>query len=53
MTVELGDYWSCKYVKKLVELGITAGIGQGLYGPMDPVTRGQMAVFLYRAFMAN
>jgi hypothetical protein len=47
------DYWSCKYVKKLVELGITAGIGQGLYGPMDPVTRGQMAVFLYRAFMAN
>jgi hypothetical protein len=47
------DYWSCKYVKRLVELGITAGIGQGLYGPVDQVTRAQMAVFLFRAFLAN
>ena len=27
------DWWSCKYVKRLVELGITLGIGEGLYGP--------------------
>ena len=47
------DYWSCKYVKRLVELGITAGIGEGLYGPIDQVTRAQMAVFLYKAFLAN
>jgi len=40
--------WSCKYIKRLVELGITAGVGEGLYGPGNPVTRGQMAVFLYR-----
>jgi len=47
------DYWSCKYVKRLVEFGITAGIGEGLYGPVDQVTRAQMAVFLFRAFLAN
>jgi hypothetical protein len=43
--------WSCKYVKRLAELGITAGIGEGLYGPGNPVTRAQMAVFLARAFL--
>jgi C1A family cysteine protease len=44
-------WWSCKYVKRLRELGITAGIGGGLYGPGNPVTRAQMAVFLARAFL--
>jgi streptogramin lyase len=43
--------WSCKYVKRLVELGVTKGIGEGLYGPGNPVTRAQMAVFLARAFL--
>jgi hypothetical protein len=43
--------WSCKYVKRLVELGVTLGIGEGLYGPGNPVTRAQMAVFLARAFL--
>ena len=43
--------WSCKYVKRLMELGITSGIGEGLYGPGNPVTRAQMAVFLARAFL--
>jgi hypothetical protein len=45
------SWWSCKYVKRLVELGITVGIGEGLYGPGNPVTRAQMAVFLSRAFL--
>jgi hypothetical protein len=45
------SWWSCKYVKRLMELEITAGIGEGLYGPGDPVTRAQMAVFLSRAFL--
>jgi hypothetical protein len=45
------NLWSCKYVKRLVELGITAGIGGGLYGPGNPVTRAQMAVFLARAYL--
>ena len=44
-------WWSCKYVKRLVELGVTKGIGEGLYGPGNPVTRAQMAVFLARAFL--
>jgi hypothetical protein len=43
--------WSCKYVKRLVELGVTKGIGEGLYGPGNPVMRAQMAVFLARAFL--
>ena len=45
------SWWSCKYVKRLMELEITAGIGEGLYGPGNPVTRAQMAVFLARAFL--
>ena len=45
------SWWSCKYVKRLVELGITVGIGEGLYGLGNPVTRAQMAVFLARAFL--
>jgi len=45
------NWWSCKYVKRLMELGITTGIGDGLYGPGNPVTRAQMAVFLSRAFL--
>jgi len=43
--------WSCKYVKRLMELGITSGIEEGLFGPGNPVTRAQMAVFLARAFL--
>jgi len=38
-------------VKRLVELGVTLGIGEELYGPGNPVTRAQMAVFLARAFL--
>jgi Fe2+ transport system protein FeoA len=43
--------WSCKYIKRLMELGVTSGIGEGLYGSGNPVTRAQMAVFLARAFL--
>ena len=45
------DRWSCKYVKKFAELGITTGYGDGRFGPGDYVTRAQMAVFLSRAFL--
>ena len=45
--------WSCKYVKRLVERGVTVGIGQGLFGPGNEVTRAQMAVFLSRAFLTT
>jgi hypothetical protein len=38
------------WVQELVARGITAGCGGGLYCPTDPVTRGQMAVFLTKTF---
>lgn len=38
-----------RFVEALVSAGITAGCGGGNYCPGDPVTRGQMAVFLAAA----
>ena len=43
--------WSCGYIKKLVELGITQGCGNGNYCPGATVNREQMAAFLARAFL--
>ncbi|MFZ1539273.1 MAG: S-layer homology domain-containing protein, partial [Chromatiaceae bacterium] len=41
----------CGYIKKLVELGVTQGCGNGNYCPGNEVTREQMAAFLARAFL--
>jgi hypothetical protein len=38
-----------KWIQKMWELGITNGCAPGAYCPGDPVTRGQMAVFIIRA----
>jgi len=38
-----------KWIQKMREMNITTGCGVALYCPNDPVTRGQMAVFLVRA----
>jgi len=38
-----------RYIEALAASGITAGCGSGNYCPDDPVTRGQMAVFLAKA----
>ena len=38
-----------QFVEALVSAGITAGCGGGNYCPNNPVTRGQMAVFLAKA----
>jgi hypothetical protein len=38
------------WIYDLVDRGITAGCGGGLYCPLDNVTRGQMAVFLSVTF---
>lgn len=38
-----------QYIEALVDSGITAGCGGGNYCPNDPLTRGQMAVFLSKA----
>lgn len=39
-----------RWIEELVRRGVTAGIGDGKYGPKNAVTRGQMAVFLSKAF---
>jgi len=38
-----------QWVQKMRDLGITSGCGGTTYCPNDPVTRGQMAVFIIRA----
>ncbi len=38
------------WIKQLATEGITGGCGPGLYCPNNPVTRGQMAVFLIKTF---
>jgi Tol biopolymer transport system component len=42
--------WCYKDVEYIYALGIAQGYG-GLYHPEDPVTRDQMAVYVYRAFL--
>jgi hypothetical protein len=39
-----------EWVEQLAREGITGGCGPSIYCPTGPVTRGQMAVFLVRAF---
>ena len=38
------------YIEALAGLGITAGCGNGDFCPHDPITNGQMATFLVKAF---
>lgn len=38
-----------QFIEALVDAGITAGCGGGNYCPNNPVTRGQMAVFIAKA----
>ncbi len=45
--VEAGRYYSTA-IAWLAETGITTGTGPGEFSPHDPVTRGQMATFLWR-----
>jgi len=44
------DYWSVAWIEQLFAEGITTGCGENLFCPDNPVTRGQMAVFLTRTF---
>jgi hypothetical protein len=39
------------YIQKMKDLGITNGVTATTYGPEDPNTRGQMAVFLIRGLL--
>jgi hypothetical protein len=42
-----------QYIEALAGSGITGGCGNGNYCPDNPVTRGQMAVFLAKALGLN
>jgi len=42
-------HWARGPIEAIAREGITTGYGGGLFGPADPVTRGQMAVFMCRA----
>lgn len=37
------------YAKKAAKVGITSGIGNGMFGPNDKLTREQLAVFMVKA----
>ena len=41
----------CGHIKRMLELNITTGCGNGNYCPAQTVTRDQMAAFLARAFL--
>jgi uncharacterized protein (DUF1800 family) len=38
------------YIEQMAARGVTSGCGAAIYCPDDPITRGQMAVFLVRGF---
>ena len=40
-----------RYIQKLRQLGVTTGCTANTYCINDPTTRGQMAVFLARAYL--
>jgi len=46
------EYWGTKWVEQLAKEGITSGcsLNPPLFCPENPVTRGEMSVFLLRAF---
>ena len=44
------DYWSYKYIEYCVDNSIVQGYDPVTYGPTAVVSRGQMAVFITRAF---
>lgn len=57
VTADFGDVPTSspqfQFIEALHAAGITAGCGGGNYCPNDPVTRGQMAIFLAKALGLN
>ncbi|HPW54782.1 MAG TPA: M14 family zinc carboxypeptidase [Thermoanaerobaculaceae bacterium] len=44
------SHWAAAFIEALAAEGITGGCAPGLYCPLSPVTRGEMAVFLTATF---
>jgi hypothetical protein len=40
------DHWAWRFIEAIYDAGLTAGYPDGTYGPDNPVTRAEMAVFL-------
>lgn len=48
--LDVGEsHWARSYVGEAARLGLVQGVGGGLFKPDDPVTRGQVALILWRA----
>lgn len=47
------SYWAYKYVEYAKSQHVVGGYPDGTYRPLVPVTRDQMAVFVYRAFIQS
>ena len=47
------DAYYYEAVKWAAKKGITGGIGNGLFGPNQPCTRGQIVTFLFRAYQGK
>lgn len=47
------NHWAFPFVETLASIGITGGCASDKYCPDDPVTRGQMAVFLERGMRGS
>jgi hypothetical protein len=45
------DYWAYKYIEYAVSHNVVVGFPEGDYRPSLPVTRDQMAVYIYRGFV--
>lgn len=45
-----GSHWAHPYVEQAVEEGWVAGVGDGRFGPSDPVTYAQLSTMFVQAF---
>ncbi len=47
------DHWAARWISACKQAGIVQGYPNGNYQPDDQVNRGQMAVFVWRAFLRD
>jgi hypothetical protein len=47
------NHWAFRHVEYAVANAVVGGYGDGTYRPDSPVTRDQMAVYMYRGFMQS
>ncbi len=45
------SHWACKYIRRISDLGISTGYGDGTYRPANLVSRAQMAVYITKGYL--